>query len=78
MSKWVQIYEVPASKMGNFWTVAIDRDGNYGCSCPVWKFRRLECKHIIQIKEKLKRNKSLENHLIDFKNKILEELNEEL
>jgi len=30
--------------------VAVDRDGIYGCSCPVWKFKKQECKHIRGIK----------------------------
>lgn len=47
--KWVKRWEVEGSS-GNTYVVAIDDDGNYGCSCPVWKFRRLECKHILQVK----------------------------
>ena len=45
--KWVKRWQVPSSsEAGRYWTVAIDRDGNWGCSCPVWKFRRQECHHI--------------------------------
>jgi hypothetical protein len=47
--KWVKRWKVAGSN-GNEWTVAIDKDGNYGCSCPVWKFKREECHHIAQIK----------------------------
>ncbi|GAH80784.1 unnamed protein product, partial [marine sediment metagenome] len=32
------------------WIVAIDNDGHYGCSCPVWKFKRQECHHIKLVK----------------------------
>jgi hypothetical protein len=46
--KWVKRWTVKGSN-GKEWTVAIDKDGNYGCSCPVWKFRRQECHHITQI-----------------------------
>jgi hypothetical protein len=31
------------------YTVALDRDDNYGCSCPAWRFGRKKnpfCKHI--------------------------------
>ncbi len=47
--KWVKRWKVEGSN-GNIWTVAIDKDGNYGCSCPIWKFKREECHHILQIK----------------------------
>jgi len=47
--KWIKRWQVPGSN-GNVWTVAIDKDGNYGCSCPAWKFRRLECRHIQHVK----------------------------
>jgi hypothetical protein len=48
--KWIKRWEVPSSRSTAHWIVAIDADGNYGCSCPVWKFKREECKHIIKIK----------------------------
>ena len=47
MSKWVRKIKVPASTEGQFWTVAQDAEGNWGCSCPVWKFSRKKCKHIL-------------------------------
>lgn len=47
--KWVKRWKVDGSN-GNVWTVAIDKDGNYGCSCPQWKFYRKSCKHIQSIK----------------------------
>jgi len=50
MNKWVKKWKVPGSN-SNIWTVAQDKDGNYGCSCPLWKFKRQECHHILQIKE---------------------------
>jgi len=46
---WVKKWEIEGSN-GHIWIVAVDKDGNYGCSCPVWKFKRQECHHIIQIK----------------------------
>jgi len=48
--KWIKKWKVDGSN-GNVWTVAIDTEGNYGCSCPLWKFKRLECHHILRIKE---------------------------
>jgi hypothetical protein len=49
--KWVKRWKVNSDNGNGEYTVAVDLKGNYGCSCPVWKFRRQECKHIIQIKE---------------------------
>jgi len=48
--RWVKRWEVPKSSGDGNWIVAIDKDGNYGCSCPVWKFKRQECHHIKQVK----------------------------
>ena len=48
--KWVKRWEVPKSTDDGNWIVAIDKDGNYGCSCPVWKFKRQECHHIKLVK----------------------------
>lgn len=48
-SKWFRKWYVPRSK-GGFYTVSISRDGKeWGCSCPNWKFRREQCKHIKEI-----------------------------
>lgn len=50
MSKWVKRWKVPSeSDASKTYTVAEDTEGNYGCSCPVWKFRRQECKHIARV-----------------------------
>jgi len=48
--KWIKRWKVEKSKGDGHWIVALDKDGNYGCSCPVWKFRRQECHHIVLIK----------------------------
>lgn len=44
--KWVKTWEVPSSDGEKTYKVSVDEHGNYGCSCPVWKFRRQQCKHI--------------------------------
>lgn len=49
MDKWLKRWKVNGSN-GNVWTVAIDVNGQYGCSCPVWKFKREECHHIAMVK----------------------------
>lgn len=49
--KWVKRWKVPSTtNPDQIHIVALDKDGNYGCSCPVWKFHRKECHHIIQVK----------------------------
>jgi len=51
-SKWVKRWEVPSdTRADTSYVVAIDADGNWGCSCPVWKFQRVECKHIRYVKD---------------------------
>ena len=50
MVRWIRKWKVPSSSGNDEHTVAIDKNGEYGCSCPVWKFRRLECHHIQSVK----------------------------
>lgn len=53
--KWVKRWKVPNSNGDGTWTVAVDKDGNYGCSCPAWKFQglpfaeRVACHHIVEV-----------------------------
>jgi hypothetical protein len=49
--RWVKHWQVPSSSdPDKTYTVAVDKDGNYACSCPHWKFRRQECHHIRRVK----------------------------
>lgn len=50
MPKWVKKWRVEGSN-GNIYTVALSETGEYGCSCPAWKFRRIHCKHIQYIEK---------------------------
>lgn len=50
IDRWIQRWYVTKSTGDGQWCVALDRDGIYGCSCPVWKFKKQECKHIRGIK----------------------------
>ncbi len=52
MAQWIKKWQVAGSS-GSTYTVSADIDGNYGCSCPVWKFRREQCKHIDEVKNNL-------------------------
>jgi hypothetical protein len=54
VDRWKQRWYVQShSNPGIQYVVAIDVDKVWGCSCPVWKFRREECKHIKEIKGSL-------------------------
>lgn len=50
MDKWAKRWNVEKSTGEGYWVVAVTGDGEWGCSCPQWKFRRKECKHIVNIK----------------------------
>lgn len=51
MATWVRTTAIQSdSKPGLYYQVGITDKGQYGCSCPHWKFRRAECKHIRQVK----------------------------
>lgn len=43
---WVARYSVPRSNGAGAWTVARDAKGAWGCSCPRWRYKREQCKHI--------------------------------
>jgi hypothetical protein len=46
---WIRRWEVGGTNHN--WIVALSDTGEWGCSCPVWKFRRVECHHIRNIKD---------------------------
>jgi hypothetical protein len=48
--KWIKKWQVNGSN-GHVWTVSKSKTGEWGCSCPVWKFRRQECHHILSVKD---------------------------
>lgn len=54
--RWVQKWKVDSWKerepdaAPTRYTVSVSSELKWGCSCPHWKFRRLECKHIAEIK----------------------------
>lgn len=48
--KWIKKWEVESSSGNGKYVVSLSDKGIWGCSCPVWKFRRQECHHIKQIK----------------------------
>lgn len=46
---WIKKWDVPSSDGKRTYVVAIKENGEYGCSCPAWKFHRRNCKHIARI-----------------------------
>lgn len=44
--QWTHRYSVERSSGEGTWTVAKAANGTWGCSCPQWKFKRRQCKHI--------------------------------
>jgi hypothetical protein len=50
MAKWIKRWEIQShSDPDKTYTVALAEDGSYGCSCPQWKFRRRQCRHIAEV-----------------------------
>ena len=54
MARWVNKWQVESSTGDKSYTVSEADDGTFGCSCPVWKFRRQVCKHIVAIQQQLR------------------------
>ena len=50
MPKWIERVPVDSETSDATYIVGVSVDGEYGCSCPHWKFRRQECKHIKSVK----------------------------
>jgi len=48
--KWIKKWKVLRSTGDGYWIISVTKDGLWGCSCPVWKFKRHECKHITLVK----------------------------
>ena len=54
VQKWkVESYSEMGSSNGKPYTVSVSSEMVWGCSCPHWRFRRAECKHIREIKTRL-------------------------
>jgi|GEM_PF-5029960 hypothetical protein len=51
--RWVARWLVLGDQ-GHDYTVAKDAAGCWGCSCPRWKFKREECKHIARVADWLR------------------------
>lgn len=45
---WIKKWEVGGTD--KVWIVSLSDTGTWGCSCPVWKFKRVECHHIDSVR----------------------------
>jgi hypothetical protein len=52
MDKWIRRWTVPSASGGRPHTVAMDKEGNFGCDCLAWTRNtpRKDCKHIKGVK----------------------------
>ena len=51
---FVERYEVDSfdpRRAGTVYIVALNQNGSWECSCPVYKFKRIECKHVRAVVE---------------------------
>jgi len=48
--KWIKKWKVKSENGNGNYVVALSDKNEWGCSCPAWKFHRIECKHIIRVK----------------------------
>jgi hypothetical protein len=48
--KWIKKWNVESESGKGSYVVSLSDQNEWGCSCPVWKFRRQECKHIRRVK----------------------------
>jgi len=47
---WVKKWHIKSESSNKEYVVSLSDENTWGCSCPAWKFRRQECKHIIRVK----------------------------
>jgi len=51
MKNYIRQWQIESeSTPGKYYTVSLDYDGNFSCSCPHWIYRHKECKHIQEAK----------------------------
>lgn len=48
--KWIKKWNVESESGNGNYVVSLSDQNIWGCSCPAWKFRRQECKHIMRVK----------------------------
>ena len=58
--KWIKKWNIKSESGNGSYVVSLSDQNTYGCSCPAWKFRRQECKHIIRVRLNPERYKEIE------------------
>jgi len=58
--KWTKKWKVKSESGNGSYVVSLSDKNEWGCSCPAWKFRRQECKHIIRVRLNPERYKEIE------------------
>lgn len=53
MARWVRGWDIHSDSSDSVYRVSISDNQEWGCSCPVWKFRRQVCKHILQVQAEI-------------------------
>jgi hypothetical protein len=61
--KWVKKWHIKSESSNREYVVSLSDENTWGCSCPAWKFRRQECKHIVRVKLNPERYKEIEDQL---------------
>ena len=61
--KWVKKWHIKSESSNREYVVSLSDENIWGCSCPAWKFRRQECKHIVRVKLNPERYKEIEDQL---------------
>ena len=60
---WVKKWYIESENSNRKYTVSLSDEDTWGCSCPAWKFNRIECKHIIRVKLNPERYEEIEDQL---------------
>ena len=69
MKWWINRWKIESSSESDkYYTVAENDEGEFGCDCPIWKYQRRECDHIMMVREgledgTLERRYTLEEYL---------------
>ena len=61
--KWIKKWHIKSESSNREYVVSLSDENTWGCSCPAWKFRRQECKHIIRVRLNPERYKEVEDQL---------------
>lgn len=60
---WVKKWHIKSESSNKEYVVSLSDENTWGCSCPAWKFRRQECKHIIRVRLNPERYEEIEDQL---------------